>query len=83
MKYTKEERDVLEMKKIDEYDMEKFGTGTLYIYCSEKTISILGDRWWPQKAKQQGDKISKKFLCNMWKKHIERPIYWRRVSIRS
>ena len=38
----KEERDVLEeMGKIDECDMEKFGT----LDISEKTIGILGDRW--------------------------------------
>ena len=60
----KEERDVLEMRKIDECDMEKFGA----LGSSEKTIVIPGDRWWPQTAKQQGDKISKKFLCNICKK---------------
>ena len=61
----KEERDVLEgeMRKIDECVMEKFGT----LDSSEKTIAILGDRWWPQKTKQQGDKASKKLLCNIWK----------------
>ena len=68
----KEERHVLvEMRKIDECGMEEFGT--LLIYSSEKTIAILGDRWWPQTVKQQGDKISKKFLCNTWKKRNERP----------
>ena len=46
----KEERDVLEMRKVDECDMEKFGT----LDSSEKTIAILGDRWWPQTAKQEG-----------------------------
>ena len=67
----KEERDVLEksMRKIDERSVEKFGT----LDCSEKTINILGDRWWPQTAKQQGDKKSKKFLCNTWEKRNERP----------
>ena len=40
-----------------ECDMEKFGTPD----SSEKTIVILGDRWWPQKAKQVQDKISKIF----------------------
>ena len=54
----KEERDVLEMRKMDECGMEKFGTP----YSSEKTIAILGDRWWPHKAKQEGEKISKKSL---------------------
>ena len=42
------------MRKIDECGMEKFGT---LDSSSEKTIAILGDRWWPQTAKQQGDKI--------------------------
>ena len=40
---------------------------------SEKTIAILGDRWWPQTAKQDGDRISKEFLCNLWRKRNERP----------
>ena len=40
------------MRKIDECDMEKFGT----LDSSEKTIAIPLDRW-PQKAKQQGGKI--------------------------
>ena len=44
------------------------------IDSSEKTIAILGDtsRWWPQKAKQEGDKISKMFICIIWKKRDER-----------
>ena len=53
----KEERDVLEgeMSKIDECDMwTSFGT----LDSSEKTIAILGDRWCPQTAKQEGDKAS-------------------------
>ena len=58
------------MMKIDECVMEKFGT----LDSSEKTIAILGDRWWSQTAEQEGDKISKKFLCNTWKKRNERPI---------
>ena len=40
---------------------EKFDT----LDGSEKTI--LRDRWWPQTAKQKGDKISKEFPCNIWK----------------
>ena len=72
-----EERDVLEMRKIGECGMEKFGTPL--IDCIEKTIAILGDRWWPQTAKQDGDKISKNFLCNLWKKRNEHP----NVSIKS
>ena len=70
----KEEWDVLEeMRKVDECDMEKFGT----LDDSEKTIAILGDRWWPQKAKTgRGHKISKKFLCNIRKKR-NAPKCWR------
>ena len=49
----KEERDVLEeTRQLDDCDMEKFSK----LDNSEKTIAILGDRWWPQKAKQEGDK---------------------------
>ena len=66
----KEERDASEdIRRIDECDMDKFST----LDNNEKTIAILGDRWWPQKAKQEGDKISKKFPCNIWKKCSERP----------
>ena len=56
----KEERDALEeeMRKLDVCDMEDFGR----LERSEKTIAIPGDRWWPQLAKQDGDRISKKFL---------------------
>ena len=50
--------------KVDESDMEEFGR----LESSEKTIAILGDRWWPQSAQQDGDTISKQFLSNIWKK---------------
>ena len=49
---------------------------------SQKTIAILRDRWWPQTAKQDGDKICKIFLCNVWKKRNER-LNVEGVSIRS
>ena len=57
----KEERVVLkeEMREIDECDLEEFGT----LDSSDKPIAILGDRWRPQAAKQEGDKIRKAFLC--------------------
>ena len=58
--------------------MEEFDT----LDISEITIAILGDRWWPQAAKQEGDKISEKFRCNIWKQGDERPIVGG-VSIRS
>ena len=55
----KEERDILEeMRKINECDMEEFGR----LESSEKTIVSLGDRWWPQTAKQEGGKISTQFF---------------------
>ena len=62
----KEERDALEeMREINECDTEKFGT----LYSSDNMIVILGDRWWPQTARQEGqDKISKCFLRNLWEK---------------
>ena len=34
-------------------------------YCGAKTIAIVGDTSWPQTAKQDGDKLSKIFLCNL------------------
>ena len=40
---------------------------------SEKTIANLGDRWWPQTAKHDRDRMSKQFLCNIWKRRNERP----------
>ena len=54
----KDGRDVLGMRKIDEFGMDKFGT----LDSREKTVAILGDRWWPQTAKQQRDKISRKCM---------------------
>ena len=57
------------MRKLDVCDMEDL----CRLESSEKTIAILGDRWWPQTAKQDGDRISKQFLCSIWKKRNERP----------
>ena len=57
---------MLEMRKLDERDMEEFGRPE----SREKTIAILGDMWWPQTAKQEGDRISKQFVCNIWKSVI-------------
>ena len=56
------------MRKLHVCDMEEFGR----LESSEKTIAILGDRRWPQTAKQDGDRMSKQFLCNIWKKRDER-----------
>ena len=66
----KEERDALEegMRKSDVCDMEELGR----LENNEKTIAMLGDRWWTQTAKQDGDRISKQFLRILWKKRNER-----------
>ena len=45
-------------EEIDECEMEELDT----LDSSEKTSAILGDRWWPQAAKQEGDRVSKKLL---------------------
>ena len=66
------------MRKVDVCDIEEFGR----LESREKTIAILGDRWWPQTAKQEGDRISKQFLCNIRKKRNERPNVGG-VSVRS
>ena len=57
------------MRKLDECDIAKFGT----LDSSKKTIAILGDRWRPQTAKQEGDRISNRFICNLWAKRDEHP----------
>ena len=77
----KEERDAAveeELSKLDVCDMEEFGT----LENSEKSIAILGDRWWLETAEQDGDSIGKQFPCNTWKKRNERPNVGG-VSIRS
>ena len=56
------------MRTLDVCDMGEFDT----LESSEKTIAIPGDRWWPQTAKQDGDRTSEQFLCNIWKKRNER-----------
>ena len=68
------------MRKLDVCGMEEFGR----LESSEKTVAILGDRWWSQTAEQNGDRISKQFLCNMlvWEKRNERR-HVGGVSIRS
>ena len=48
----------MEMRKIVECDMEKRST----LDNSEKTIAILRDRWWPQTAKEEGDKGQQFFI---------------------
>ena len=61
----KDERGVLEeeMREIDKSTMEECGA----LDNSEKMIAVVGDGWWPQAAKEEGDIISKRILCNIWK----------------
>ena len=47
-------------KKKNECGMEMFGA-----LDRGNAIAVLGDRWWPQKAKQERDKVIEKFLCNI------------------
>ena len=54
----KDERYALEeMRKLEEYNMEKIGT----LDSREKPIAILGDRRWPQAVKQERDNIGTTF----------------------
>ena len=48
-----------EMRQLDDCDTEKCGT----LDTNEKTIAILGDTWWPQTAKHEGGRISKRFYA--------------------
>ena len=77
----KEERDTLEkeMRGVNEGGMNLFEA----LDNREKTVAILGDRCWSQTAKQDGDNICKRFLCNTWKKRNERLNVEGAVSIRS
>ena len=45
------------MIKLKECDANEFGT--LLVESSEKTTIILGDRWWPQTAKEERDRKRK------------------------
>ena len=57
------------MRKLDVGDVEEFDR----LESREKAIALLGDRWWPQTVKQDGDRINKQFPCNIWEKRNERP----------
>ncbi|CAM9479691.1 unnamed protein product [Sphacelaria rigidula] len=76
----KQERDVLEgkMRDANEDGMKPFDP----LDSREKMMAVLGDRWWPQITKQDGDRICKRFSCTIWKKRNER-LNIGGVSIRS
>ena len=58
-----------EKRKLDECVMEEFGR----LESSDKTIAILGDRWWPQTLKQDRDKTSKSFYVLYGKRVASAP----------
>ena len=66
-----------EMREVNEGGIKSFDA----LDSREKTIAILGDRWWPQTAKQDGDNKCKRFLCNIWKKRTKGKagIRWNKV----
>ena len=47
--------------------MRHGGVWYTIIDSSEKTVAILGDGWWPQAAKPEGDKTSENIKCKIWK----------------
>ena len=53
------------------------------LQSSKNTIAILGDRWWPQEAKQDRDKNIYFFISYTWKQRIGRPNVWEALSIWS
>ena len=67
--YRKEREDLEEEMRQRGCDMDKFGK----LDNSEKTIAIIGDRWWAQEALEDGDKMCKKFLWSLWQKRKELP----------
>ncbi|CAM9811870.1 unnamed protein product [Sphacelaria rigidula] len=52
------------MRHVNEGGMKSFDA----LDSSEKTMAKVGAKWWPQTAKQDGDQISKRFLCSVWTK---------------
>ncbi|CAB1117900.1 unnamed protein product [Ectocarpus sp. CCAP 1310/34] len=67
--YRKEREDLEEDMRQRGCDMDKFGK----LDDSEKTITVIEDRWWAQEAVEDGDKMCKKFLCSLWQKRKELP----------
>ena len=55
------------MRDLDKNGIESFDA----LDSREKTIATLGNRWWPQTAKQDGDKICRRFLYSVRKKRNE------------
>ena len=66
------------MRDLNKSRMESFDA----LDSREKTIATLGDRWWPQTAKQDGDTICRMFLRSVWKERNEYLVVGG-VSVRS
>ena len=69
------------MRKLYVCDIGKSLTD--YRMARKRSLSFLGDRWWPQTAKLDGDRISKQFLCNIWNKKRNQRRNVEGVCIRS
>ena len=70
-----------EMRNLDKSGMTSFDA----LDSREKTVGCYTRRyrrWWPQTAKQDGDKIGRRFLCSVWKKRNEYLVVGG-VSVRS
>ena len=63
-----EERDALEggMRDLNKGGMKSFDA----LDSWETTIAVLGDRWWPQTANQDGDKICIRGLCVVFGRNV-------------
>ena len=66
------------MRKLVVCDIEEFGR----LESSEKTIAILGDMWWQQTAKQDGDRINKNSFYGIYGRSAM-SAHMLEVSIRS
>ena len=75
-----EERDVLqgEMRDLNKSGMKSFDA----LDSREKTIAILGDRWWPQTAKQEGiDKLKASYVILVHRNNVMSAQYIGGVSL--
>ena len=66
------------MRDLDKSGMKSFDA----LDSREKTVAKPGYLWWPQTAKQDGDKICRRFLYSVWKKRNEYLVVGG-VSVRS
>lgn len=58
-----------EMWEVNEGSMELFDTKD----SSKRAEAVLGDKWWSQTTNQEGNKVCKRFLCDVLEKRNEHP----------